>query len=269
MTGPDKPKGVAIVTGAARGIGAACAKALVEDGWSDILLCDLNGDLLEETAQKLHNSGARIATLAGDVTAPDFMDRMISACEGKPVAAAVHAAGVAPKMVDTARMLEINWESALAFTHAVKPRMAEGGAVVLIASNTSYFPIDEELKEVFERPLKPGESAAYAERVGNSFAGYLLAKRGVRALAKSECVAFGERGARIVSVSPGLIDTEMTKDRDTEVIQKMINESATKRVADTSELAAAIAFLLSPKASFITGCDLLVDGGETAGMGYQ
>lgn len=269
MVQQEKAKGIAIVTGAARGIGAACAKALVEDGWSDILLCDLNGELLEETAQKLHNSGARITTLAGDVTAADFMDRMIEACDGKPVAAAVHAAGVAPKMVDTARMLEINWESALAFTHAVKPRMADGGAVVLIASNTSYFPIDEELKDIFERPLSAGESAAYAERVGNSFAGYLLAKRGVRALAKSEAVAFGEKGARIVSVSPGLIDTEMTQDRETDTIQKMINEAAIKRVADTSELAAAIAFLLSPKASFITGCDLLVDGGETAGMGYQ
>ena len=134
MAGQDKPQGIAIVTGAARGIGAACAKALVEDGWSDILLCDLNGELLEETAQKLHNSGARIATQAGDVTAPDFMDRMIAACEGKPVAAAVHAAGVAPKMVDTARMLAINWESALAFTQAIKPRMADGGAAVLIAS---------------------------------------------------------------------------------------------------------------------------------------
>lgn len=269
MSQHEKPQGIAVVTGAARGIGAACAKALVEDGWSDLLLCDLNGDLLEETAQKLHNSGARISTLAGDVTAPDFMERMIAACDGKPIAAAVHAAGVSPRMVDTARMLEINWESALAFTHAIKPRMADGGAAVLISSNTSYFPIDEELKEAFERPLAAGESAAYAERVGDSFKGYLLAKRGVRALAKSECVAFGEKGARIVSVSPGLIDTEMTKDRDTEVIQKMINESAVKRVGDTSELAAVIAFLLSPKASFVTGCDILVDGGETAGMGYQ
>jgi NAD(P)-dependent dehydrogenase (short-subunit alcohol dehydrogenase family) len=269
MAGLEKAKGVAIVTGAARGIGAACAKALIEDGWSDVLLCDLNADLLEETAKSLHNSGARIATLAGDVTAPDFMDRMIEACQGQQVAAAVHAAGVSPKMVDTARMLEINWESALAFVEAVKPRMAEGGAVVMIASNTSYFPIDEDLREAFEQPLAAGESAAYAERIGNSFAGYLLAKRGVRALAKSEAVAFGDRGARIVSVSPGLIDTEMTKERETPTIQQMINEAAIKRVADTSELAAVIAFLLSPKASFMTGCDVLVDGGETAGMGYQ
>ena len=269
MAGQDKPQGIAIVTGAARGIGAACAKALVEDGWNDILLCDLNGDLLEETAQKLHNSGARIVTLAGDVTAPDFMDRMIEACEGKPVAAALHAAGVAPKMVDTARMLEINWESALAFTHAIKPRMAKGGAAVLIASNTSYFPIDEDLRELFEGPLTAGESAQYVDRVDGPFKGYLLAKRGVRALAKRECVEFGERGARIVSVSPGLIDTAMTEDRDTEVIRKMIDESAIKRVGDTAELAAVVAFLLSPRASFMTGCDVLVDGGETAGMGYQ
>ena len=138
MTGQDKPQGIAIVTGAARGIGAACAKALVEDGWTDLLICDLNGDLLEETAQKLHNSGARITTLAGDVTAPDFMERLIAACDGKPVAAAVHAAGVAPKMVDTARMLEINWESALSL-RASSPNTCGCRRVILsqIAATTS------------------------------------------------------------------------------------------------------------------------------------
>lgn len=269
MATGKKADGIAIVTGAARGIGEACARALAEDGWGELLLCDINADLLEQAAQQLHNTGAKITTLAGDVTAPDYMDRMIAACGGRPIAAAVHAAGVSPRMVDTARMLEINWESAVAFAHAVKPHMADGGAVVMIASNTSYFPIDEELRQVFEQPLPPGASAAYADRVANSFDAYLLAKRGVRALAKSEAVSFGERGARIVSVSPGLIDTVMTEDRDTDVMRKMIDEAAIKRVADTSELAAAIAFLLSPKASFITGCDLLVDGGETAGMGYQ
>lgn len=263
-----KPDGVAIITGAARGIGAACARALVEDGWSQLLLCDVNGDLLDATAQQLHNMGAKVETLAGDVTAPDFMDQMIARCDGQPVAAAVHAAGVSPRMVDVPRMLEINLDSALAFVEAIKPRMAKDGAAVVIASNTSYFPVDDDLKALFEQPIPKEGAITYADRVSDSFTAYLLAKRGVRALAKREAVAFGEQGARIVSVSPGLIDTVMTEDRSTDIIRKMIDESALRRVADTDELAAVVAFLVSPKASFMTGCDVLVDGGEAAGMGY-
>ena len=268
MSEAARPEGVAIITGAARGIGEACARALMEDGWPELLLCDVNGELLEATAQQLHNMGARVETLAGDVTAPDFMEQMIARCAGRPVAAAVHAAGVSPRMVDVPRMLEINLDSALAFAEAVKPRMAKGGAAVVIASNTSYFPVDEELKALFEAPIPTGGGVIYADRVPDSFTAYLLAKRAVRALAKREGVAFGERGARIVSVSPGLIDTVMTADRSTDIIQKMINESALRRVGDTAELDAVVAFLVSPKASFMTGCDVLVDGGEAAGMGY-
>lgn len=268
MPESSRPDGVAIITGAARGIGAACARALVEDGWPELLLCDVNGELLDATAQQLHNMGARVETLAGDVTAPDFMDRMIARCAGKPVAAAVHAAGVSPRMVDVTRMLEINLDSAIAFADVVKPRMAKDGAAVVIASNTSYFPVDEELKALFELPIPAEGGVTYADRVPDSFTAYLLAKRGVRALAKREAVSFGERGARIVSVSPGLIDTVMTEDRSTDIIRKMIDESALRRVADTAELAAVVAFLVSPKASFMTGCDVLVDGGEAAGMGY-
>ncbi len=268
MSEATRPEGVAIITGAARGIGEACARALVADGWPELLLCDVNGELLEATARQLHNMGARVETLAGDVTAPDFMDRMIAKCAGQPVAAAVHAAGVSPRMVDVPRMLEINLDSAIAFAEAVKPRMARGGAAVMIASNTSYFPVDEELRELFEAPIPAEGGVVYADKVSDSFTAYLLAKRAVRALAKRESVAFGEQGARIVSVSPGLIDTEMTKDRSTDIIRKMIDESALRRVGETDELAAVVAFLVSPKASFMTGCDVLVDGGEAAGMGY-
>lgn len=268
MAEAGRPEGVAIITGAARGIGEACARALVEDGWPDLLLCDVNGELLDAAAQQLHNMGARVETLAGDVTAPDFMEQMIARCAGRPVAAAIHAAGVSPRMVDVPRMLEINLDSVIAFVDAVKPRMATGGAAVVIASNTSYFPVDEELRALFEQPIPAEGAIAYSDKVSDSFTAYMLAKRGVRALAKREGVAFGERGARIVSISPGLIDTVMTADRSTDIIRKMIDESALRRVADTSELAAVAAFLVSPKASFMTGCDVLVDGGEAAGMGY-
>ncbi|MBV1917894.1 MAG: SDR family oxidoreductase [Sphingomonadaceae bacterium] len=268
MLGKQKAEGVAVVTGAGRGIGAACARALVEDGWTDLLLCDINGDAVKEVAQQLHNSGVRIETIAGDVTTTQFTDELVATLGDRPVAAALHAAGVAPATAETARLLEINLDSTISFVETIKPRMADGGAAVVIASNTSYFPAPPELLEIFEQPMPPEGSAAFADQVSDSFLAYLLSKRGVRALAKREAVSFGKKGARIVSVSPGLIDTVMTADRESDTIRMMIEGAAIKRVADTAELAAVVAFLLSPKASFMTGCDVLVDGGEVAGLGY-
>ena len=96
---------------------------------------------------------------------------------------------------------------------------------------------------------------------------YLLSKRAIIATVKREAKAFGERKARIVSVSPGLIDTVMTHGVENELTISLLAGAAVPRKGRPAEVAAACVFLCSPAASFITGCDLKVDGGELAGLG--
>lgn len=95
---------------------------------------------------------------------------------------------------------------------------------------------------------------------------YVLAKRGVIRLVRRRSKAWGERGARIVSVSPGVVDTEMGRqeERDQLGVEDMITGSALGRKARPAEIAAAVAWLCSDAASFVTGTDLLVDGGAVA-----
>ena len=94
----------------------------------------------------------------------------------------------------------------------VRDRMAPGSAMVLYASNSTYFPMPPEGVEAFTAPLPPGGTAELAHLAPVSQLAYPLSKMGVRALVKREAKSFGERGVRLISVSPGAIDTPMTKD---------------------------------------------------------
>ena len=98
-------------------------------------------------------------------------------------------------MAEPARMLEINLDSTIAFVDAVRPHMADGGAAVIIASNTSYFPVPEDLQALFEGAMPPEGTAAFADRVSDSFMAYLLSKRGVRFLVSVNYEQYIEPGA--------------------------------------------------------------------------
>jgi len=262
------PQGIAVVTGAGGGMGSACARQLAKAGWSRLLLCDVSEQRLEAVATPLRDEGASVAILSGDVADPDFPSRVLAALNNEPIAALVHTAGISPLQGDVVRIIEVNLDATVHLVDAVHGHMAPGSAVVLFASNSSYFPMPPEAAAAFSAPLPIAGAVSLVHYAPEPAMAYLLSKLGVRALAKRQAKRFGERGLRIVSLSPGAIDTPMTQGKDFEMAQRMVDASPIGRMGQPDELAAIAVFLCTPAASFVTGVDWLVDGGQTAAMGF-
>lgn len=267
----EKPAGVAVVTGGAGGMGSATAREFVEEGWGNLLLCDIDADRLEAAAAPLRAAGAVVEVLAADVADPAFPAQLLAVLGDRPIAALVHTAGLSPSMSDAARILSVNLDASQRLVDAVRDRMAPGSAAVLFASNSSYFPMKPDARDAFSQPLPPEGSAALVHLVPTPNEAYPASKWGVRELVKRQAKPFGLRAARIVSISPGAIDTRMTQLEagPSSIIETMTSACAVGRIGRPEELAQVAVFLCSPKASYVTGVDWLVDGGQTTAMGFN
>jgi NAD(P)-dependent dehydrogenase (short-subunit alcohol dehydrogenase family) len=128
--------------------------------------------------------------------------------------------------------------------------------------------IDAELQALVSDPRAAGFLDAAAERLTDSGLAYSWAKRGVIAVAAQAAVAWGRRGGRVNSLAPGLIDTPMGRQEAEQqpMMKLMLEKTPLERLGDAGEVAAVVAFLLSDDASFISGIDLLVDGGMLQGL---
>ena len=253
--------GIAIVTGAASGMGAAAARLLAEAGWP-LLLVDLNADRLAGAAEAL---GADM--LAGDIAAADFGARLKAAIGDRKLGALIHCAGLSPTMADASRILEVNLAATMRLVDAVREPMADDGAIVLFASSSAYMvgtALDEQLGAV----TTPDQVASLVALTKDPGAAYGISKRGVQLLARREALRLGGRGIRVTSVSPGIIDTPMGRREmgQQPIMKTLVETSGLGRAARAEEVAAVAVFLTSPAASFVSGVDVLVDGGSVAGM---
>jgi NAD(P)-dependent dehydrogenase (short-subunit alcohol dehydrogenase family) len=264
--------GVAVVTGAAGSMGKATAQALFDAGWNDLLLCDLHQDALEAAAASLRSEGAAVTIYTGDVADPAYPAGLIASLAGCPISAIVHMAGLGPNQGDPARVIDVNLGGTMRLVDAIRDHMAQGSAAVLIASNSAYFPNDTEAAALVRGALTAGQLADLHKAASTPEAAYPLSKLGVIALVKRQAKAFGLKGARLVSLSPGATDTNMFRFEKAQsnagVVEQMLEKSAIGRVGLPEEIASVAAFLCSPAASLIAGTDVLVDGGQVAGMGF-
>ncbi len=256
----------AVVTGAAGGMGSAIARAFAKQGWP-LVLSDLHEEALVTLATEL-SADVSVKIVPGDVTAPDYAMRIIAALETRKIGALAHAAGVSPSMANGKRVLAINFTATKTLVEAVLPEMAPGGAAVLIASNSAQLfagaIVDRSVKKLLKgRITLLGRLLLRSPRTA-----YPFSKRAVQLYAKAMSPRFGQVGARIISLSPGIIDTDMGRleQQAGPEMDKMISVTPLGRPGQADEIASVVAFLASRAASYISGTDILVDGGTGAGI---
>ncbi|MDB5714607.1 MAG: family oxidoreductase [Sphingomonadales bacterium] len=252
-----------VITGAGGGMGAETARRFADEG--PMLLCDVSEAKLDALVATLPGQGHRV--LAGDLADPAVIDRIVTAvAAGGGLRRLVHTAGLSPMMADARRILDVNLCASVRLVDALLPYAGPDSVALLVASIAGHN-AGTDRDDDLDDPNATGALDRLASGC-DPYAGYSYSKRGVMRLAEARAAAWGRRGARIVSISPGLIDTPMNAfEFDAHpIVAQMLAATPVPRMGTAGEIADAVAYLCSPAASFITGTDLRVDGGIVAVM---
>ena len=256
---------VNVVLGAASGMGAAVASLLAARG--PLLLADRDVERLTGVAAGL---GSGVTTMACDVTLPADVDALRDAT-GR-LGSLVVTAGLSPSMSGGRPIYEVNLRGLERVVRAFEAVVGRGSAAVCFASMAGHLlPASAEIDAVLDDPLSEtffDDLAVQGFDPDNPQLAYALSKRGALRLVRRHARAWGAKGARLLSLSPGIIDTGMGRleAENQPVMAQMVESSALGRMGRAEEVAAIAAFLASDAASFMTGTDVLVDGGATAAL---
>jgi NAD(P)-dependent dehydrogenase (short-subunit alcohol dehydrogenase family) len=262
---PDWP--LAVIVGAG-GMGMAVARRIGQD--HRLLLADRNLDHAEAKAVALRGDGYDAVAIACDVTdAGQVASLAEAAAAAGPVRTLCNVVGLSPSMGDFRAVIGVNIVGATRIAEAFRPIMASGGCAIFISSMAGHMkPLTPEIQDLLDAPLEDGVIDRLEALVGegaDSSAAYLLSKTSLNRMCKRRAKAWGQRGLRIVSLSPGLIATPMGALEFEKQPMKYDLLAATpiQREGTMLEIANVVEFLASAKASFISGTDILVDGGLT------
>jgi NAD(P)-dependent dehydrogenase (short-subunit alcohol dehydrogenase family) len=240
---------------------------------STLLLADFDEDGLKTVTDTLRGEGHRVIPHVVDVSNEESVRGLAAdaAAVGR-ITAVVHTAGLSPSQAPVAAILAVDLLGTALVLDAFAEVIAPGGAGVFIASMAGHLArITPDLENLLattptaELLALPQLAAAVLADPGSA---YGIAKRGNQLRVRAAARTWGARGARVNTISPGIVSTPMGAlelgSAAGAIMRRMIESSGTGRIGTPDDIAAAVAFLVGPDSGFITGTDLLVDGGVVA-----
>jgi NAD(P)-dependent dehydrogenase (short-subunit alcohol dehydrogenase family) len=271
------PDTVAVVTGGAGGMGLATARILGRD--HRVVISDVKQDALASAVAGLAELGIEADGVAADITDRASVDALFAKAGSLgQVTSVVHTAGVSPQMGSADFIIKVNALGTVNVTEATLAIAGEGLALVNVASIAGHMtPSFLVPRRAYK--LAFTDSGALAERLARtasrgpasmrSGSAYSLSKNFAIWYTAKMAAAFGAKGARILSVSPGSFDTAMGRLEEDSGSGKLIEYSALKRFGKPEEVAELLAFCASGKPGYLTGVDILCDGGTRAGLNLR
>lgn len=264
-----QPKEIIVLLGAGQ-MGLKIVQRLASN--HTILLGDINEDNLARAKEGLLDAGFVVETKIVDGSQRESIQAFADYAQSLgEVTNYIHTAGVSPNMANPQPIIDVDLVGTAIALEIFRDVIAPGGAGLVISSQAGHmFPLDPELEQ--QLATVPADQLAAlpgVKAIDNSGLAYGVAKRANIVRVQHEAVLWGDHGARLNTVSPGVIITPLARHElaaQPEAYGEMIETSPAGRPGTPDEVAAAAEFLLDPKNSFITGTDLLIDGGVIAAM---
>jgi NAD(P)-dependent dehydrogenase (short-subunit alcohol dehydrogenase family) len=268
-------KKVLVVIGAGL-IGQAIARRVGVG--NHVLLADLRAENADVAAKFLGDAGFEVSTVVTDVASRASVHALVDAATAiGDIQGVVHAAGVSPTQAPAATILKVDLYGTALVLEEFGHVIAQGGSGVVIASMSGHrlpaltpaqdkalatTPVDDLLALPMLQP----------EQVRDPLHAYQISKRGNALRVMAEAVRWGKRGARVITISPGIICTPLARDELNGPrgpgYRRMIDLSPAGRIGNPDEVGQVAGLLMGPDGAFITGSDILMDGGVTASFFY-
>jgi NAD(P)-dependent dehydrogenase (short-subunit alcohol dehydrogenase family) len=243
-----------------------------------VVLADLRQENADRAARIMSDAGFDVSTTTVDISSRKSIHAVVEtgAAHGT-ITGLIHAAGVSPTQASPSTILHVDLYGTAVLLEEFGDVIADGGSGVVISSQSGHrLPAlsTEQNRALATTPAEELLNLPFLQldQVRDSLHAYQLSKRANSLRVMAEAVRWGKRGARINTISPGIIMTPLAKDELAgprgDGYRRMIEGSTAKRAGTPDEVGAVAALLMGPDGSFITGSDVLMDGGATAAYWY-
>lgn len=257
-----------LITGAAGGMGKASALLAADRGY-DLFLLDLNEEKLKAVVDECAAKGVKAVGQSLDIADTKAVNDFVTQFSKGALVGAIHTAGLSPHMAEWEKIIQVDLVGTVRLAEALRPAIEAGGCTVLISSMSAHMvPPNADITGVLTDPLAEDlfdkVHALENNPLSTPGAAYPYSKLALINYVESHAPSWGQESKRLVSISPGLIDTPMGQleaESAKDTYAWMRTMIAQQRDGQPEEIAKAALFLVSEEASYISGTDLLVDGG--------